>query len=114
MRSLTRNIEQVALGKDHSLALDADERTVYAWGKSDDGQLGTGGKAFMRPPSVSPALSVPVGGSATVQELYALGDCSAAVHKSPLSGKPTVVSTGKNCKDLEIAFRAAFAAANVN
>ena len=107
-------MSQVALGRDHTLALDADERTVYAWGKSSEGQLGTAGKAFMRPPSVSPLLSAPVSGAVTVQELYALGDCSAAIHKSPSSSRPDLVSVGKNCRELEIAFREAFVAANVN
>jgi alpha-tubulin suppressor-like RCC1 family protein len=104
-------IQQVALGKDHTLALDADERTVYAWGKSSDGQLGTAGKAFMRPPSVSQYLSAPATGAAIVQGLHALGDCSAAAHSSRTSSKPTVVSVGKNCTALEKAFRDAFAVA---
>ena len=107
-------LTQVALGRDHTLALDADERTVYAWGKSSEGQLGTGGKAFMRPPSISPALSAPVGGAVTVQELHALGDCSAAIHKPPCSSEPAAVFVGRSCRELESAFRSAFVAANLN
>lgn len=107
-------MSQVALGRDHTLALDANERTVYAWGKSSEAQLGTAGKAFMRPPSVSPLLSAPAGGAVTVQELYALGDCSAAIHKPPSSSKPALVSVGKNCRELETTFRDAFLAANLN
>jgi alpha-tubulin suppressor-like RCC1 family protein len=101
-------IEQVALGEDHTLALDANERTVYAWGKSSDGQLGTEGKAFIRSPSISPALSAPVDSPVTVQDLHALGDCSAARHISSSSSKITVVSVGQNCNKLEQAFRTAF------
>jgi alpha-tubulin suppressor-like RCC1 family protein len=102
-------IEQVALGQDHTLALDANERTVYAWGKSSDGQLGTEGKAFIRSPSISPALSAPVDSPVTVvQDLHALGDCSAARHISSSSSKITVVYVGQSCKKLEQAFRTAF------
>ncbi len=34
------NIQQIAAGNDHSLALD-DQGTLWAWGKNDEGQLGT-------------------------------------------------------------------------
>jgi alpha-tubulin suppressor-like RCC1 family protein len=97
----------VALGQDHTLALDSDARTVYAWGKSSEGQLGVGGSAFLRPPCVSPALSAPAHGAAFVRALHALGDCSAAAHEHPTAPAPTVVYVGKKCRELEQALRGA-------
>jgi hypothetical protein len=98
---------QVALGQDHTLALDSDRRTVYAWGKSSDGQLGVGGSAFLRSPCVSPALSAPLHGDVAVLAIYARGDCSAAAHQQSAPLAPKTVYVGKKCRDLEQAFRGA-------
>jgi hypothetical protein len=105
---------QVALGEDHTLALDSDGRTVYAWGKSCDAQLGVGGSAFLRSPCVSPALSAPPQSAAGVGALYALGDCSAAVHEQPAPLAPKVVYVGKKCRELERALRVALAFAKLS
>ena len=37
------NVGQLAAGLSHSMALTADGTTLYAWGRSDYGQLGIGG-----------------------------------------------------------------------
>jgi alpha-tubulin suppressor-like RCC1 family protein len=112
-------ISKVALGTDHSIALDDNGRDVYAWGKSSENQLGTEGKAFLRAPTRSASLSCPVpvesGVEVTVRHVWARDDCSASLHsKSPLSTarelgsrgvdqsqKEQVVVVGKNCRELE-------------
>ena len=105
---------QVALGQDHTLALDSDTRTVYAWGKCSEGQLGVSDNAFLRPPCVSPALSAPAHGTAAVTALHAAGDCSAAVHEQAAPPVRTVVYVGKGCRELEQSLRSALNFAKLN
>lgn len=50
-------IRDVALGDDHTLILSSNKKTVYAYGKGGDGQLGFVGKPFVSAPKRSPILS---------------------------------------------------------
>jgi len=50
-------IRDVALGGDHTLVLSSNKKSVYAYGKGGDGQLGFVGKPFVSAPKRSPILS---------------------------------------------------------
>lgn len=50
-------IRDVALGGDHTLVLSSNRKSVYAYGKGGDGQLGFVGKPFVCAPKRSPILS---------------------------------------------------------
>jgi len=70
------DVVDVAAGDDHSLALTRDG-TVYAWGRGNDGQLGT--KCFVGPPRPVAALSRARGGSRRPVAVAARGACSCAL-----------------------------------
>jgi alpha-tubulin suppressor-like RCC1 family protein len=50
-------IAKVAAGDDHSVALHANRRDVYTWGRGEHGQLGVPGKCFVGAPRRSQLLS---------------------------------------------------------
>lgn len=76
-----RKVGAVALGADHCVALDANERDVYTWGRGEAGQLGGSGRPFVRAPGRADNLSAPPGGR--VVRIDAEGDCTAVQIERP-------------------------------
>ncbi|KAJ1639292.1 regulator of chromosome condensation 1/beta-lactamase-inhibitor protein II [Pavlovales sp. CCMP2436] len=83
-----KRVTRVALGADHSLALNANGREVYSWGRGEAGQLGDA-KPFVRAPWLARELCLPAvaksvqslarvpAESLTLTAINALNDCSS-------------------------------------
>lgn len=67
------NIANVALGGDHSIALDSNGRDVFSWGRGEAGQLADG-KPFVRAPGRAAQVCAPAG--QRVRAIAALHDCT--------------------------------------
>lgn len=67
-------IRDVALGGDHTLVLSSNKKSVYAYGKGGDGQLGFVGKPFVSAPKRSPVLS-----GMNIAAVCAVQSCSATI-----------------------------------
>ena len=73
-----KNVEAVAAGADHSVALLASGE-VWTWGRGEHGQLGQQGKPFVMPPTKSVELS-----STSDQRVWSIraeGNCTGIFHR---------------------------------
>jgi alpha-tubulin suppressor-like RCC1 family protein len=100
-------IQRVALGGDHSLALDSNGCDVYSWGRGEAGQLADG-KPFVRAPARAAQLCAIAG--ARVRAMAAAHDCSAVALGESGSDETVLVFAGRCAHAVRSRLEAALAA----
>lgn len=90
-----KNVEAVAAGADHSVALLASGE-VWTWGRGEHGQLGQQGKPFVMPPTKSVELSST--SDQRVGSIRAEGNCTGIFHRGGGDGSTwTLIKSVGRC-----------------